>query len=263
MTDRTAVADTRTRSELEDILTAAMDIAEEMLRVGAEVNRVEDTLSRICRAYGSEDVEVFSITSLIIASLRTVDGEVLTQTRRAKTRSTDLTRLENYNALSRYICASRPSAEEIREHIAVIRTGTPRRLIRDIAGYALAAGGFALFFGGNAFDGISAALIGLFIFLMEKRARPTSANMLIYTLLCSAVSGTAAALLCRIGLPINPDKVMIGDIMVLIPGMAITNSIRDLFCGDTMTGLLRLAESVVTSAAIAVGFAIPILIFGI
>lgn len=250
-------------AEFEELFTVAMDIGEQMLKVGAEVNRVEDTLSRILSAYGTDDVEVFSITSLVIATVRTPDGRVLTQSRRATTHSTDLSRLEDYNALSRHICETRPAAAEIRARADAIRDSGEHGLPRDIFGYILAAGGFALFFGGTWIDGIAAALIGLLILLLDKFVKPPSANVLIYTFLCSAAAGTAAALTLKAGIPINPDKVMIGDIMVLIPGMAITNSIRDMFCGDIMTGLLRLAESVLVAAAIAVGFAIPVFVFGI
>ena len=73
--------DAETLSESEMIFTCAMDIGERMLCSGAEVNRVEDTVSRICRTYGMT-VDIFSITSLIIATVRTPENRVLTQTRR-------------------------------------------------------------------------------------------------------------------------------------------------------------------------------------
>lgn len=36
---------------------------------------------------------------------------------------------------------------------------------------------------------------------------------------------------------------MIGDIMLLIPGILMTNSIRDILIGDTISGVMRLVES--------------------
>lgn len=249
--------------ETEMIFTCAMDIGEGMLSSGAEVNRVEDTVSRICRAYGMT-VDIFSITSLIIATVRTPENRVLTQTRRAVSRSTDLCRLEDYNATSRRICETRPAASEVREMICALTKSQPRRrILRDTVGYALAAGGFALFFGGTFVDALVAAVIAILIYFMDHFVRPPSPNQLIYTFLCSAVAGSAASLTLRFGVPIGIDKVIIGDIMVLIPGMAITNSIRDMFCGDIMTGLMRLSESVLSAAAIAAGFAVPVIFFGL
>ena len=55
---------------------------------------------------------------------------------------------------------------------------------------------------------------------------------------------------------------MIGDIMLIIPGLMLINSVREMLCGDIMSGLLRLLESVIISMAIACGFAVAILSAG-
>ena len=52
------------------VLAIALDVGAELLRAGGEIHRVEDTVTRICRAYGAEAVEVFAITSLITAEVR-------------------------------------------------------------------------------------------------------------------------------------------------------------------------------------------------
>ena len=44
---------------------------------------------------------------------------------------------------------------------------------------------------------------------------------------------------------------IMGNIMLLIPGLVFTNSIRDMLNGDTMTGLLRVCESLLRTVAIA------------
>ena len=53
---------------------------------------------------------------------------------------------------------------------------------------------------------------------------------------------------------LNLDKIMIGDIMLLIPGIAATNSIRDMLMGDTISGMMRLIESILWAGALACGF---------
>ena len=50
---------------VEEILDIALDVGVAMLECGAEVHRVEDTMTRICKAYGAREIEVFAITSLI------------------------------------------------------------------------------------------------------------------------------------------------------------------------------------------------------
>ncbi|MBQ7381094.1 MAG: threonine/serine exporter family protein, partial [Clostridia bacterium] len=54
----------------DDLLRLALDVGEGMLKNGGEISRVEDTVERICRAYGAEHVEVFTIISVINASVR-------------------------------------------------------------------------------------------------------------------------------------------------------------------------------------------------
>ena len=50
------------------------------------------------------------------------------------------------------------------------------------------------------------------------------------------------------------DKISIGNIMLRIPGIKLTNSIRDFFSGDTMTGILGFLEAALLSMTIAFGF---------
>ena len=65
-----------------------------------------------------------------------------------------------------------------------------------------------------------------------------------------------------IGIGDHVDKIMIGGIMLLIPGIAMTNSIRDMLIGDIVTGLLRFVNSVLIAGAIACGFALPLILMG-
>ncbi|MFR2965073.1 MAG: threonine/serine exporter family protein [Anaerovoracaceae bacterium] len=66
----------------------------------------------------------------------------------------------------------------------------------------------------------------------------------------------------KLGLGDNEDKIMIGGIMLLIPGIAMTNSLRDMLTGDIATGLLRLVNSLLLAASIACGFALPLILTG-
>ena len=91
------------------IMEKALDVGEAMLCIGAEISRVEDTILRICHSYGGGVIDVFTILSLIILSWHTTDDQNFTQTRRIYSYSTDLGKLEELNALSRYICANKPS----------------------------------------------------------------------------------------------------------------------------------------------------------
>lgn len=245
------------------IMEKALDIGEAMLRSGAEVMRVEDTIMRICSAYGGGTVDVFTILSLIIVSWHTKDNDNLTQTRRIYSYSTDLEKLEKLNALSRCICNNKPSCEEIDEYMADIMGENVKRLSKSrMLGYVLTSSGFAIFFGGNIRDGIAAGIVGLLMYFWEYLLIDFSKNRVIDTCINSIFTGIMCILSVYCGIGVHTDKIMIGTIMPLIPGINMTNALRDLMIGDIITGILRLGEALMIAVSIAVGFALAIMLFG-
>ncbi len=86
--------------------------------------------------------------------------------------------------------------------------------------------------------------------------------MLAYTVVCASIAGFAAIGLVNLGLADNLNAIIIGNVMLLIPGVGLTNGIRDLLCGDIVSGLLRLCESILVAISVAIGFAIPLLMIG-
>ena len=98
------------------LLQYILDIAEEMLVAGAEVNRVEDSIERMLSAYGCDwgRVNAFIMTSNIQVTFEDPSGNIITQIRYVKRNDTNFDRLDYLNDLSRYICANTPDLEELR-----------------------------------------------------------------------------------------------------------------------------------------------------
>ena len=156
-----------TREEAEQYLYYAMTIGEQLLCCGAEVGRVEDTIRRICLAYGATRADVFSITSSIVTTIYGEDFGICTQTRRVPGMSNDLGRLDDLNQLSRYICEYRPKPEEIQKGLEKIRDKQGYSFKTQILIYAVISGSFSVFFGGDVNDMIASALIGIALKLFE------------------------------------------------------------------------------------------------
>ena len=242
------------RDEAEKYLFCAMSIGEQLLICGAEVGRVEDTICRICKAYGAERVDVFSITSSIVTTMYGADFGTCTQTRRVSGMANDLHKLDELNQLSRKICETRPEAETIQRELAEILDGPRYSFGVQLAVYALISGLFSVFFGGDWKDMIASALIGVLLKFLEAFIRKISVNALITALMCSTAGGFLANLAVVMGWGNHADLISIGNIMLLIPGIAFTNSLRDMFSGDTITGLIRFMESILLAIIIALGF---------
>ena len=87
-------------------------------------------------------------------------------------------------------------------------------------------------------------------------------NTIIQNMFCSAVTAISVLLLVRAGIGVQPDKIMIGDIMLVIPGLQLTNSLRDMINGDMISGLLNMSEALLKAVAVAIGFAGVIILGG-
>jgi len=239
---------------LEKVLKLAMDIGEQMLLCGAEIHRVEDSINRICMAKGAYRTDAFIITSCMIVTVYDSDGKSFSQTRRIKNSGTDIEKLHKLNNLSRKICSSSMSYEEITAEFEKINQRKGYSFIVNLISYMLIAGAFTLFFGGNPIEAIVSAIIGginnLTVLLSEK----LKLNKIFSKFICSAVVTFLAFLAMFIGVIGSVDTVIIGNIMTLIPGVGLTNAVRDLFIGDSISGILRSVEACLNALAIAAGY---------
>lgn len=239
---------------MKDFLNYAMRIGEQMLTSGAEVHRVEDCLERICRARGASRTDVFIITSSMVVSVTDADGQIYTQTRRIHALGTDYTKLDALNALCRRICAEGLSNAELDAELARIQKGRTYPFAVQVITYAVVAAAFTLFFGGTIPQTLFSALIGAGVRFVVAFADRTVKNTVFTKFLCTFFVTAAAFAVTLLGLCHRTDEVIIGNIMLLVPGLGFTNALRDLFMGDSIAGALRLLEAVLSAVAIAAGY---------
>ena len=238
------------------ILFATLDLGEAMLASGGEVHRVEDTISRILRAYGAERVEVFTITTSIIVTVQSKEWGTLTQTRRISGQKFNLTRLCALNQLSRRVCKNPLPPDAFDAALAeCAHTPSTSAALMPLA-WALVSASFSIFFGGNLLDGLISAVVGIILCHAQTALNRIQLNSYISVILLSILGGLLARFPLQLGASVHPAAICIGNIMLLIPGISLTNSMRDLFSGDTIAGLLRFAESIILSLAIGWGFAL-------
>ena len=249
-----------TKEQQADLLDCLLEMGELMLENGAEISRVEDTILRIGMAYGAKHVDAFVITSLISLSLEFSSTDFVSEIRRIYSSSgNDFNKIERLNALSRKICVSPILLEEFHSalnEIAALKK--PFGLI--LTGSMLAAGSFAVFFGGSVLDGIAAVVFAVEICILQKHIDDTKISTAASNLLISLIIGLCVGIVCRAMPILHMDKILIGDIMLLIPGLAMTNAVRNMLVGNTISGAVRLIESLIWAASLAGGFMTAILI---
>lgn len=244
------------------LLSRILDIGEQMLISGAEISRVEDSISRMCIAYQVKRVDVLTITSVVQVSVHLENGEVFTQSRRIRAYATNLNKLDKLNKLSRNICSSLPDLVYIDKELEEINKEQPYSQYAHYLIYALVAGSFTIFFGGNMADGLASAMIGMLLKFLVNAAQKMDKNLLMINIFCSFAVGAVAIFAVQWGFGNNLEKILIGNIMLMIPGLALTTSIRDMISGDTISGLLRFSEAILLATSIALGFGLAEILFG-
>lgn len=246
----------------EQVLTSAIEIGEQLLINGAEISRVEDTIGRICKAYGIKQSHIFCIASSILVSVETEGGEWFTQTRRILNYGTNMNKLDRLNNLSRLMCRDLLSFEEARKEYLSIINEKEYPLRVQCAFSAMVAGAFTVFFGGDLWDGFTALFVGVLLRLTLHSLQKLNMKPIFSSIICSIISGLACIFVCYVGIGHHLDAIMIGNIMLLIPGVILTNSFRDFISGDMVTGLMHFSEAIITAVCVAGGFIIAIVLTG-
>lgn len=247
---------------MNNVLHYAMNIGEQMLMSGADIRRVEESVTRICYAYNAKRIDVYIITSSIVATIYNEDGSTYTQTRRVKSINTDIERMHLLNDLSRKICKEKLSFAEIDKELENIQHCKHYNLIVECLAYAMIATAFTLFFGGNIIEAIVSCVVGISCCFSALIAKKTSMGRLFSKFFCSFVSAIIAFIAVKLNFIDVVDKIIIGNIMVLIPGIGITNALKDLLSGDSVAGFFKTVEAILMGLSIAAGYIVVALIIG-
>lgn len=245
------------------VLQGILDIAEEMLVSGAEVSRVETAIEKMCEGYGATRINAFSITSNIQVTMEAPDGEIITQIRQVERYDANFQKLDALNTLSREVAAHQPDAIEIQRLLNDLMNQPDQHLFWQFLAPIFVAGGFAIFFGGTYMDAICSALMGIVITIVRRLLRGFENNQIVTHFIMSFVGGIVAISLVAIKLGVHQGVIVVGGIMLLIPGVNMTNAIRDMLIGDIASGMIRMVDAVLIAGAIACGFTAALFIGGL
>lgn len=235
-------------------LQTALNIGAQMLSSGAEISRVEDSIVRMCRAFGAETVECFAITYVIVVTISGENLTELTEIRRINTFDRNMYKLTELNALSREICETQMNPEQASQRLREIENRKSYSLSGKMFIFALISLSFTLFFGGSLKDMAVSALIGVLIAPVENVLSRSEMNRFVQVFLCSVVAGLLSIVMAGIWRGVSSELVSIGNIMIFIPGVIFTCAVQEIFSNNMLSGLTRLAEAVIISLVIATGF---------
>lgn len=235
------------------LLDMTAELGYRLAMCGAETFRIEDSICRIMDAYGIT-AEAFAIPNCLTVSIETADGKPMTRMRRIGYHGNDLDGVEKFSNLSRRICAEKPEPQTAMAWVRETEASRRRYpLPIHLLGNFLGACGFAVIFGGDLGDSLCAGICGLIVGVANYLMESQKVNLFFKTIVSAFLMAFGAYSMGQAGLTHSIDAVIIGALMILVPGLIFTNAMRDIIYGDTNSGINRIVQVFLIAAAIALG----------
>lgn len=244
------------------LMDTAVLAGEIMLSSGAETYRVEDTIAHMLKMANLKHTHVFVTATGFFATLSDPNMDAITVVRRVEKRSTNLNRVYLVNDISRKFCSGEIDLEKAFHELKCVKSEVQYSQRQKNIGVVLTVAFFCVLLGGETLDCILAAGVGVILAGGMTIGRKIKLNNFILDGINTAVIVISTlALQYILPFSINTDMIIIGAIMPMVPGVAITNAIRDTLQGDYMSGGARMLEAFVEAAAIALGACLGIAVF--
>jgi uncharacterized membrane protein YjjP (DUF1212 family) len=225
-----------------------------MMESGAETYRVEDTMLRMARSQNLEDAQSYVTPTGIIFSLGKTHPTRITS---ISTRITDLHRITLVNNVSRKLTSKMITLEEAHDELIKIeKTNYFLPMSIQVLAASIASAAFMIMFNGGWADVPAAMVAGgtghYIVSVVHDRTRVKFFSEFLAALIVAVLA--TLAIQYHVGNEI--DKIIIGSVMPLVPGLVITNAVRDLMAGHFIAGVAKGMEALLTAFAIGAGVAL-------
>lgn len=238
------------------LMTTALLAGRILMENNAETYRVEETVAHILAVGHFETVEVLAIGSGLIVTIDDPSISSLTEVKRVKKFSTNLSKINRVNRISRNLVNG---SLTINEAYLKLLQADMCSLSDRVKNFGLLAmiGGFAMFFSGQVNEALVAVPSGCWLLAVNHFSHRYQINEFISnTLSVLLMSSTIILVHCLLPGKFDVGLAIVGIIMPLVPGTAITNAIRDTLRQDYLSGSTRMAGAFVTALSVAIGVAL-------
>lgn len=236
-----------------EILNTTLQAGTMLLESGAEVYRVEDTMVRMAKSFPQVQQAVSYVTVTGIMLSITVDDQTYTKITRVYSVGRNLHQINEINSLSRACKSMELPVKEVQRKLDTFKKEKPYSFwVQNLFG-AIGACGFALFFGGNIYDIVAVFFVGLMIRLLEHYLIFLRLNPFFVNLILAMFAAIVTSIIAHFVFKSELDIMLLSSLMLLVPGLALTNAIRDTLSSDYLSGLARLMHVVLVASALALG----------
>ncbi len=234
-----------------------VELAEKLHAYGTTSQRLESAIVSVAHQLGLECEPWSNPTGMILtfSDPQRPPGESdTTRVIRLPPGETDLYRLCEADRIAEEVLAGRLGLSEGHAALRALERPPSRRAkIMQVLGFGLAAAGVAGLLRLPWLDIATAGLIGLVVGLLEwyagKRPQLKEAGDAVAAIVAGAIAIAVAGF---VG-PLNLNTVVIASLIVLMPGLALTNAFSELTSQHLVSGTARFAGAIATLLKLTVG----------
>lgn len=240
----------------EEVLDLALMAGHILLENGAEIYRVEETIDRICGYYGVNSENAFVLSNGIFLTAGSARESFFAKVQHIPVSGTHLNKVAAVNQLSREIVEGKHTIQDAYRILEEIRTMPGKKRWMQTLASGVGSAAFCIFFGGTFGDSLAAFAAGICLYLYVLWLSTPHLSKIVGNIGGGALVTVVCCLLYLMGVGENLNFMMIGTIMPLVPGVAFTNSIRDVADGDYISGSVRMLDALLVFFCIAIGVGI-------
>lgn len=245
------------------VVDLALEAGRILLKNGAEIFRVDETIVRICNRFHVQYVDTFILSHAIFVSAENGMEEAYTKVKQVPLSSSHLGIVAEVNELSREIAEGLLSIEEASARLRRIDRMPDNKEYFQVFAAGVGSGSFGYLLGASALESLTAFFIGCLLYIWVLTAKKHQMSKMIVNIVGGMIITALALLACHLPIPgpVKFDGMIIGSIMPLVPGLAFVNAIRDIADSDFLSGTVRMIDALLVFVYIAVGVGITLSIY--
>lgn len=248
--------------EMHKVLDFALDAGRILLKSGAEIFRVEETIDYICKRYHIKEVDTFVLSNGIFITAEKEGKEMFAKVKHIPLSGTHLGIVTAVNDLSREVAARRISLDEAIEKLKEIEQMPPKKRYFRILAAGMGSGGFCYLLQASLFESVVAFVIGILLYTFVTFTEKHPMSKVIVNIVGAGLVTVLALFVCNVCFPfLRRDKIIIGSILPLVPGVAFTNAIRDIARSDFISGTVRMIDAILVFVYVAIGVGVVLTLY--
>lgn len=241
--------------DMQKVLDLALEAGRILLKNGAEIFRVEETIAHICDHFRIEQVDTFVLSNGIFITATNSEKEVFAKVKHIPLSGIHLGIVTEVNDLSREISAGHVELEEAYERLREIDKQLPKRDAFRVFASGMGSAAFIILLKASMWEALAVFLIAMLLYLFVIFGEKHHMSKILTNIVGGAFITLCTLACANIPWPfiLRIDKIIIGSIFPLVPGVGFTNAIRDIARSDFISGTVRMIDALLVFVYIAIG----------